>query len=133
MNIKRFVISVLAVFAFVFVFDWFFHSYFLANDYMLTANVWRPKAVMEQFFPIMLLSQFAFAFMVSLIFTLNYEGRGIGEGLRFGIFVGLLVGVIMFSFYSYIPIPFALAASWFFGAVVQCVGMGVVLALTYRR
>ncbi|MDP3920404.1 MAG: hypothetical protein Q8R76_06330 [Candidatus Omnitrophota bacterium] len=80
-----------------------------------------------------LLSELLFAVMISLIFTLHYEGKGFGEGVRYGLYAGWLVGSIQLGSYCYMPIPLALTLAWVAAEVIKGLGAGVILALTYRK
>ena len=76
MNLKRYALSSAFVFLFVFVFEFLFHGGLLKGIYQETAHLWRPEGEHKMLF--ILMSQLGFAVMVSFIFTLHYEGKGIG-------------------------------------------------------
>lgn len=67
------------------------------------------------------------------IFTRGYEGKGPVEGVRYGLVVGLLIG-IPYAYESYMiyPITMRLAHTWVTTGVVVGVGCGLVLALVYK-
>jgi hypothetical protein len=132
MNTKRFAFSVLAVFVFLQVFGYLWHGPLFGHMYQATQSVWRPMADMNTYFPLAVAGRFVFALVVAFIFTRHYENRGLGEGLRFGTYIGLLTAVVSFGFYPYLPIPLSLAAMWFAGNLIEGIGVGVVLALVYR-
>jgi len=57
----------------------------------------------------------------------------IGQGLRFGLYAGLLVAFPQsLVWYVVLPIPFVLAAGWFAGTLADCLVAGAVVGLTYR-
>ena len=64
---------------------------------------------------------------------LNYEDKGLGEGLRFGIPMGILLGLLQAGMYPYLPISVELAFAWFLGGLIQGIGIGLVLAYTYKN
>jgi len=72
------------------------------------------------------------AFFFTLIFSKGYNGTGVGEGVRFGLYAGLLV-MIHFAYDSYAsyPIPYGLALQWFITGVVQYVILGALVAMVY--
>lgn len=131
MNKQRYVISVLATFVFVFLYDFLVHGFLLKDFYAQTAQLWRSEE--EYKMPVMLMSEFGFSAVLAYIFTLNYEGKGIGEGVRFGLCIGMLLGAIEIGKYSYMPVPIILMLSWVLAALLTGLGSGVVLSLVYRR
>ncbi len=132
-NIIRFLVAVIVGFVFVFGFDFVFHALLLEDQYKETAHLWRPQETMEMFFPVAMASQLAYVTAMALVFTRNYEGKGIGEGFRFGILIGILMGVAQFGIYPYMPIPLTLALAWLAGTLVQCTVLGVIFSLLYRK
>jgi MFS family permease len=133
MNVKRYVMAALAAFVFLQAFEFLWHGLLLHDLYYEpTKQLWRPESEMGAFFPVAVAVGLLFAAVVAFIFTRHYENRGPGEGLRFGLYIGLLIGLVMFGFYPYLPIPLGLAVLWFVGGVIEGVGMGLVLALVYR-
>lgn len=133
MNTKRLALSAVVSFIFIFGFEWVWHGMLLMDDYEATSQLWRPMESHEQYFHFMVLSQLAQAFLLAFIFTRAYEGKGIGEGLRFGLYIGLLLAALDFGSYCYLPVPFMLILSWMGGTLIKCVGVGAILALVYRR
>lgn len=131
MNKQRYVISVLVTFVFVFLYDFLVHGFLLKDIYVQTKELWRPEEEYKMF--VMIMSQLGFSAMLAYIFTLNYEGKGIGEGIRFGLYIGMLLGVIEIGKYSYMPIPMVLMLSWVLAALLIGLGSGVVLSLVYKR
>ncbi|MGH1375121.1 MAG: hypothetical protein ACRBCK_02130 [Alphaproteobacteria bacterium] len=132
-NIMRFLAIIFAGFVFVFAFDFGYHAILLEGQYMATAHLWRPQETMEEFFLFAMLCQLAYIIALAFVFTRHYEGKGIGEGVRFGLAIGGLLGVAQFGIYPYLPIPFTLAALWAIGTVVQITGLGIIFALVYRK
>lgn len=132
MFLKRFIISSVAVFVFIFVFDIVFHGKLLIELYQDTESLWRSPDEMQEYFEWALLSQMLLAIMCVWIFSRHYENKGLGEGARFGLYVGVFMGVLQFGSYPYMPISFVLAMAWFFGAVIQGLGIGLTLSHIYR-
>ena len=133
MNIKRYGLAAVAVFAFMFAFEFFWHGILLHDQYEATKALWRSEQDFEAFFPLAIAVTVVLALLISFIFTRHYESCGLGEGVRFGVMLGLLMGVLQFGIYPYLPIPLGLAVSWFLGATLEGIGIGIVLALIYRN
>ena len=133
MNKQRFNLCVLAGFIFIFAYEAVFHGMLLKPLYEQTANLWRSPEEMQNFMAIIIAVQLSITAVLAYIFTRNYEGKGIGEGIRFGLMIGLFSGIAQFGMYSYMPITMNLAISWFGGAIVEMIGLGIIFALIYKR
>ncbi len=132
-NVPRFVLSVVAVFIFMFAYEFVVHGHLMMPLYNETPQLWRPEAEMQaNLFPWGILSGVGLALVVTWLFTRHYENKGLHEGVRFGLWLGLLMGVMQFGAYNYLPISLNLALAWFAVMLVEGIGMGVVLSLTYR-
>ena len=89
MNTKRLALSSIAVFIFIYLFEWYFHGTCLMGIYTETAQWWRPEETMIDFMHLFLIAQLSFSVLFCYIFAKGYEGRGIMEGVRFGIILGI--------------------------------------------
>jgi heme/copper-type cytochrome/quinol oxidase subunit 3 len=132
-NILRFLIATIAGFTFLFATDFVIHQHLLMDLYEQTKELWRPPEAMMSFFPLMLGSQLLMSAITAMIFTRNYEEKGIMEGVRFGFLLGLLFALMMSMSYVWMPIPIALAGSWGAAGLFQGLGLGIIFALTYRK
>jgi len=81
----------------------------------------------------MYITAFVFSFLFIYIFTKGYEGKGVAEGIRYGLIIGLLMLVVgMFNQYAVYPIPLNLTIQWFIYGLIQFIIVGIVAALIYR-
>lgn len=133
MNCKRYIVSVIVGFIFMFLYDMITHGNLLMPMYEATANLWRTEAEMEKYFPLAMAVQFITTAVLAYIFTRNYEDKGIGEGVRFGFLIGLFVAIGWFGMIVYMPIPITLAGAWFAVTFIQMIGLGVIFSLTYKN
>ena len=136
MNIGRFVASVIFAFVFIFLFNWVYHGVLLMDTYAATADLWRPMpkdGAMTTYCYFAMVSQFLTAFMLTYIFTCHYEGKGVGEGVRYGLYMGLLLAAIDLGKYAYMPVDFPLVASWMLGSLLTGLGTGAIVAMIYRH
>jgi hypothetical protein len=118
------------VFAAGMVLDFVVHQVLLGATYESLKDLWRPdmNAKMWIMWPVGITSSFLF----TLIFAKGYENKGLLEGVRFGLIIGLYVSVPMgFASYAIWPIPFSLALQWFLYGTIELILMGVVVALVY--
>jgi len=69
----------------------------------------------------------------SYVFARGYEGKGIMEGLRYGIIFGVGYHFVhLFSQYFVYPIPDALLLKWMAFGFVEFVIAGIVVSLVYK-
>lgn len=133
MNIKRFTIAAFALFVFTFAFDFLLHGLLLQETYAATASQWRPEAEMQSYMPLMFVTQLAFATVFAFIFTRNYEGKGIGEGLRYGLYLGVLFAIVEVQKICYMAIPLSLPLTWAAAVIVWGALAGIILSLLYNE
>jgi len=131
MNNKRYVLASLMVFVFIFVFEWFFHGVLLHDLYTQTQNLWRAKE--DVIMPAMFLGQLTFPFIFTFIFIKGYENKGIGEGIRYGILIGLLFIPSNLIYYAVMPLPFVLVGLWILGGLIEMILAGAIVSIIYRK
>ncbi len=127
---QRIALASVVVFVFVFLFEFLFHGILLKGMYEATAELWRPEEEHEMIY--LFLSQLWFAIMVVVIFSRNCEGKGVGEGVRYGILIGLLMAAPQLATYCYLPMPLSLTLSWVVASALKGLGAGIVASLVYR-
>lgn len=132
-NKPRYIMMTLAGFAFVFVYEAIVHGVLLVPYYRDTLELWRSQSEMRDFYPVAILAQYFFTAVAAYVFTRNFEGKGICEGVRFGTMIGLLVGIALGSFYAFMPITMEIAIAWLVTSVIECIGLGVVFSLIYKN
>jgi hypothetical protein len=132
MNVKRFIPACVVVFVFIFFFEWLFHGVILAGIYAWTPQLWRTEEAMLGLFQWLVIGQILFSIMISFIFVKGYEDRGIGEGVRYGIIMGLLFMAPNLIMYAVVPYPKRLIAYWIVGGFVEMIIAGIILAAIYR-
>ena len=133
MNTKRLIYSSIAVFAFVFAFEWGFHNVLLEDMYIATAHLWRTPVEMQQYMFWMILGQLLASVMFCFIFAKGYEGKGLGEGFRYGFYISLLLNAPNLIMYAVTPYPAKLIGAWVGGTTVECILAGILLAAIYRK
>jgi len=132
MNTKRFISAIIAVFTFVFIYEWILHGGLLAGIYESTPALWRTKAEMPRYMIWLMLGQLVFTIMFCYIFLKGYENKGLMEGVRYGILIGLLfIGPDMI-FYAVQPLPVNLVVYWCIGGLIEMTIAGVILAAIYK-
>ena len=131
MNIKRLILASLAVFGFIFIYEFITHGILLKDLYTQTAHIWRPQEDCNMLF--MLGSQILFSIAFTFLFTQKYENKGINEGAKYGVFVAYIIGAVKLGTYVYLPIPMTLTFYWVAIEIVKCIGAGTIAALVYKK
>jgi hypothetical protein len=131
MNTKRFIIASIVIFIAVEILDLVEHGLILGSSYMSLTGIWRTD--MNSVMWIMYVTALAFSFLFVYIFIKGYEGKGIAEGIRFGLLVGLLMaGIDIANQYVVYPIPSMLAIQWFVFGMIRFVIYGILAAAIYK-
>ncbi len=131
---KKFWMGFIAVFLGMAVLSFLIHGVFLSSTYQSAAvsMLMRPEAEMMGMMWIYYVVYFIQAFFFTLIFSKGYEGKGIGEGVRYGFYMGLLMATPMaYASYAMYPMPYALAMQWFLYGIAEYVILGIIIALVY--
>lgn len=104
MNIKRFIGAIIAVFVTIQITDPIIHGLLLGKSYAAVTGLWRPDMMSKMW--VMFLNYLMFSILFVYIFSKGREGKGVIEGVRFGIIAGFFVYV--FSILNLIPYRFPL-------------------------
>ena len=108
------------------------HGVLLSSAYQATKEVWRPD--MESLMWVYHVLAIIGAFFFTLVFSKGYEGKGVMEGVRYGLYIGIWMSVGMaYGCYAMIKIPYSLALQWFIYGVLEYVVCGVILAMVYGK
>jgi hypothetical protein len=132
MNIKRLILAMVAGFVVIFATDYLIHGLRLVPDYESTKSLWRPEAEMHSRFQWMILAQVICAVTFVIIWAKGVVGGSVGNGIAFGLLMGLFQQIWAIVDYVVIPMPGELAAKWFFSGLAQAVLLGIVTALVYK-
>src|SRR3970282_2701527 len=136
MNMKRWLYASAAAFVVLAVLEFAVNAVLLAVIYMQTASVWRPEAEMVSLSWLFWLAYLVFAPVFTLIYSQGFESnkQGIGQGLRFGIYVGLLTAIpLNLIWYVVLPIPASLAVYWAIAGMGEMIAMGITVGLIYKK
>jgi hypothetical protein len=129
---KKVFIGFVVTFILLEVLDILVHGVILMNAYQATQSVWRPDMMQKMW--ILHIVKIVVAFLIAFIFSKGYEGKGIIEGLRYGLYMGLLMSIGMaYGTYAMIAIPYSLALQWFIYGVIEYIIVGVALALVFGK
>ncbi len=130
--LPRFIPCLILGFVFILGFNMFLHGQLLMSSYELTQQLWRTPEDMQAHFKFLLLTQFLIVFLTGVIYAQNHEGRGVCEGIRYGLMIGALIGVLRAAPYAWTPVSPDLAFAWFAGGLAEGLGLGMIYSLLYR-
>jgi len=129
---KKVLIGAVVVFVVLEVLDFLIHGVILASSYSATPDIWRPDMMDVKW--ILHIVKIVIAFFFALIFSKGYEGKGVVEGIRYGLYVGIMMGVGMaYGTYTMIAISSALAFQWFLFSVFEYIIAGIGVAMVYGK
>lgn len=131
MNVKRFIIASVVVFVAFQVMEYIINGLILMSQYEALQNLWRPDMKTKMW--IMYLTGLLVAFLFTYIFIKGREGRGLAEGVRFGMIIWLFVAVPMsLGCWVMFPIPFKLALWWIIFSLIEYIIAGLLVAAIYK-
>lgn len=122
----------LGVFVTVLILDSLVNMFLLRPEYETTKHLWRAAEDINM--ALLIVCYAVQAFFFAFIFSKGYEGKGVVEGLRFGLYVALLM-VLPFAYMSYatMPIPYMLSLKYFLFGTMTWVIAGGVVALVFGK
>ena len=131
MNVKKLLLAALAVFVTFQVLDFVIHNLILSADYEASMQLWRPN--MMDLMWLMTISSALFSIAFVYVFAKGYSGKGILEGIRFGLIFGFIISVIgILNQYIVYPIPIELTIKWIVFGLIEFLVAGIVVSLVYK-
>ena len=133
MNTKKWVIASLVIFVVDQVLSILFHSVIMIGVYEATAHLWRPMEEMGRLMWMGWVSGLIWSFLFVFVFAKGYEGKGLLEGVRFGLLIGVFFGLPMsLGTYMSMPITGGIATAWLIYTVVDTIILGILAAVLYK-
>jgi hypothetical protein len=131
---KTFWIGFVVVYVVMNVFGFLVHGIWLESTYQpLYGVVFRPEAEFTNMMWMMFVSGLIYIFLFCYIFTKGYEGKGIGEGVRYGLLIGLFMSVPMaLDQYVLYPLTQNLALIWLVTGIINFTIGGAILSAIYK-
>ena len=133
MNNKTFWIGLIVIFVVMQLIGYLVHEVWLDETYRGLVDVFRVEEEMMSMMWMMMSSSIIYLFLFCYIFTKGYEGKGVAEGARYGLLMGLFIAIPMtVDNYVVYPVPGNLALHWFLAGVVSYVIAGAIFAAIYK-
>ncbi len=128
---KKLWIGFVAVFVTTQIIEGLVDFYFLDPIYSSYSHIWRPIAEVK--FWMLPVTGMFFSFFFVFVFSKGYEGKGVAEGIRYGLYVALMVSLpSAYGNYALMQIPYSLALQWFLYGTFEYVMAGAVLSGVFR-
>jgi heme/copper-type cytochrome/quinol oxidase subunit 2 len=131
MNWKRVILAGIVIYIVFQGLGFIMDNVWLKNDYDQLKNVWRQN-MMSRIWLLYVVGLLV-AFLFTYIFVKGREGKGIQEGVRFGIIIWLFT-IVPFNIEIWVifPIPYMLVLKWLiFGLLTSLIG-GILAAVIYK-
>ncbi|MFQ5347417.1 MAG: hypothetical protein ACE5ED_06190 [Rhodothalassiaceae bacterium] len=131
MNIPRLIAAIVAAYIVLFVLAMLFYEMLFAEQFAVFGQLMGGEGAEPGIWAY--LGYLLQVVMVAILFVKGYENKGVGEGVRFGVLAGLLLGAVDFTWGVHLAaVPTGTA---FLSGVVSFVMWliaGIVLALVYK-
>jgi len=130
---KQLVLAIIAVAAFIFIYEMLFHGMILGSVYQATAHLWRTEEAMQDYMGWLMLGQFLIATMFCYLYSFMRMCGGLQGGACFGLMVGLMMAGPHLITYAVQPIPTSLIGMWIAGGLLEAVLAGLIVAHIYKH
>jgi len=128
MNKKVWVGAVL-VFVLFGLLDYLVHNTLMSSTYQPLAESGVFRGADDNKVYIFFINRAIQAFIFALVFSKGYEAKGMAEGVRYGLYMGVFLALgFAYGTYAMFPLPYELAMKWFVYEVVQWILAGVLIA-----
>jgi hypothetical protein len=129
---KRPLIAVVVIFMAWSVLDFVIHGLLLQETYAATASLWRPMEEMNM--TLMYIVTLAYTVCFVAIYDVLVSEKSIATGIKYGTLFGLAAGISMgFGSYTFMPITWSLALSWFTGTLVEAIVAGALVGAIIKQ
>ena len=133
MTNKTFWIGFVVVYVVMQVLGFLVHGVLLSDMYEGLASIFRPESEMMDMMWMMYVSGAVTVFMFCYIFTKGYEGKGVMEGVRYGVLVSfLMAGAWTIDPHVIFPLPANVASAWLLSGFVSMMIAGGIFAAIYK-
>ncbi len=135
MNVKKLIIAFVVVFILLEATNYLVNMVILSSTYAdpEISKIFRPMAEMDAKMWMMRIADLVYSFFFVFIFVKGYENRGIMEGVRYGIYMGIFIQFMAaVAQHVVYPLPASLAVQWFIYGLIESVIFGVAAAMIYK-
>jgi uncharacterized PurR-regulated membrane protein YhhQ (DUF165 family) len=131
MNWKRFWMAGLVTYVVVQALDLVTNEVFMKSANESLKGLWRPNMMSRMW--VMYVVGAVVTLLFTYIFVKGREGKGIAEGVRYGIIIWLFVSVPMnVSMWVLLPIPHIIVLRWMLIGLLEMLIAGILVAVIYK-
>jgi hypothetical protein len=131
MNWKRFWMAGLVTYVVVQALDLVTNAVFMKSANESLKGLWRPNMMSRMW--VMYVVGAVVTLLFTYIFVKGREGKGIAEGVRYGIIIWLFVSVPMnVSMWVLLPIPYIIVLRWMLIGLLEMLIAGILVAVIYK-
>lgn len=135
MDTQKWIVGGIVTAIVIFIYQFVVHMFVLGSHYQTVAQFMRPEGEigMATFLVWAFIADLVLTLGLGYIFLKGYEGKGVIEGLRFGLLVGLVFG-FYFQLYHWLVFPGPFMASFYqmLVTLVEFTLVGIVFASMYK-
>jgi hypothetical protein len=133
MNWKNFFIAFIVIYIVGGLLNYLIHGVLLMETYTSITDVWRPQAEMDKYMWIQWVTPLFLTFFFIYIFAKGYEGKGIIEGLRYGLIIWAFMSIpTIYGQFMVYPIPYSLVLKWVVSDLVVFLILGLLVSILYK-
>jgi len=131
MNWPKLFITFVVIYIVGGILNYLIHGVLLMSTYEALAQLWRPD--MDRLMWLQFVTPLFTCFFFVYIFARGYEGRGIMEGVRFGLIIWAFMSIpFAYGQYMAYPLPYGLIWDWLIADLVTFLVFGILAAVIYK-
>ena len=131
MNWKKLLTAFIVIYVVGGIVSFIIHGVILDETYKALADIWRPD--MDRLMWIQIITSLFFCFFFVYVFAKGYEGKGVVEGLRYGIVIWAFFAIpSIYGQYMLYPLPYSLILKWLFSELIGLLIYGALASVIYK-
>jgi uncharacterized PurR-regulated membrane protein YhhQ (DUF165 family) len=131
MNWKRFLVASAVTYVVVQAMELVINNVLMKSANESLMSLWRPNMTSRMW--VMYVVGVIVALLFTYIFVKGREGKGIAEGVRYGIIIWLFVSAPMsVSMWVLLPIPYIIILRWMLYGLLEMLVAGILVAVIYK-
>jgi len=135
MDWKKIILAAVIIFVALALTEFIIHSGILSGAYKAAEPLgkFRPAGEIMCYIWVKIIIGIVFSFFFVFIFAKGYEGKGLMEGIRYGIYITCFFTFVMaYTQFVIYGIPYSFVWYWIISGLIQNVIFGIIAALIYK-
>jgi hypothetical protein len=131
MNWKNFFIAFVVIYILGGILNYLIHNVLLMETYQELSHLWRSD--MDRLMWLQMVTPIFLTFFFIYIFAKGREGKGVMEGLRYGLIIWAFLSIpSIYGQYMIYPLPYSLVLQWLIYDLIVLVILGITVSLIYK-